>query len=71
MLSLTNSGIIFILLGAKAHELEPLLGDNHHILKASHPASAAYSNLKEWECDDVFNKVSDVTKKSYNFDIKW
>jgi uracil-DNA glycosylase len=41
MLSLTNSGLIFILFGAKAQELESVIGQNHYILKASHPASAA------------------------------
>jgi uracil-DNA glycosylase len=72
MLSLTNSGIIFILLGAKAHELEPLLGDNHHILKASHPASAVYSGGK-WNCNDVFNKANEIIEKNNGeqFKINW
>jgi uracil-DNA glycosylase len=59
MLNLTNSGLIFVLLGAKAQELEAVLGPNHYILKASHPASAVYSGGK-WDCKDVFNKVNEI-----------
>lgn len=69
MLSLTNSGIIFVLLGAKAQELESLIGNNHYILKASHPASAAYSGGK-WECNDIFNKANDIIEKNNGKDYK-
>lgn len=62
MLSLTKSGLIFILLGAKAQELEAVLGQNHYILKASHPASAAYNGGK-WDCNDVFNKANEILKQ--------
>jgi len=59
MINLTNSGVIFILLGAKAQELESVLGQNHYILKASHPASAVYSG-GNWDCNDVFNKANEI-----------
>ena len=62
MLSLTKSGLIFILLGAKAQELEAVLGQNHYVLKASHPASAAYNGGK-WDCNDVFNKANEILKQ--------
>jgi uracil-DNA glycosylase len=62
MLNLTRSGLIFILLGAKAQELEAVLGQNHYILKASHPASAAYSGGK-WDCNDVFTKANEILKQ--------
>jgi uracil-DNA glycosylase len=62
MLNLTRSGLIFILLGAKAQELEAVLGQNHYILKASHPASAAYSSGK-WDCNDVFTKANEILKQ--------
>lgn len=72
MLNLTNSGIVFILMGKKAQELESFIGNNHHILKTSHPASAAY-NKGIWDCDDVFNKanklIENMNGKSYC--IKW
>jgi uracil DNA glycosylase len=72
MLNLTNSGIIFILLGAKAQELESVLGQNHYILKASHPASAAYSG-GTWDCNDVFNKTNEIIVANNGplFKIKW
>lgn len=62
MLNLTKSGLIFILLGAKAQELEAVLGQNHYVLKASHPASAAY-NGGNWDCNDVFNKANEILKQ--------
>ena len=70
-LSVYNPGLSYVFLGKKAEENVVYLNDNNHKFFASHPASAAYSALKEWDCKDVFNNVSDVTKKSYNFDIKW
>lgn len=70
-LNVYNPGLSYVFLGKKAEENIIHLNDNNNKFVISHPASAAYSNLKEWECDDVFNKVSDLTKKSYNFDIKW
>lgn len=72
MLSLTNSGLIFILLGAKAQELESVIGPNHYILTASHPASAAYTKTV-WDCNDVFNKTNEIITKNNgkDFIINW
>jgi uracil-DNA glycosylase len=72
MLSHTNSGLVFILLGSKAHELESLIGDNHYILKASHPASAAYSGGK-WDSKGVFTEANDIIEKcnGKDFKIQW
>lgn len=71
MLSLTNSGLVFILLGAKAQELESVIGPNHYVLKASHPASAAYTKTV-WDCKDVFNEsnkiIENVNGKTYCID---
>jgi uracil-DNA glycosylase len=50
--------IVWVLLGKKAQELEELLDDSQIVLKASHPASAAYAREKQWDCNDVFNKVN-------------
>jgi uracil-DNA glycosylase len=63
MLSLTNSGLIFMLFGAKAQELESVIGPNHYILKATHPASAAYTKTT-WDCNDVFNQANDIIEKN-------
>jgi uracil-DNA glycosylase len=72
MLSLTNSGLIFMLFGAKAHELESVIGQNHYILKASHPASAAYTKTT-WDCNDVFNKANEIIEKNNGvlYKINW
>ncbi len=72
MLSLTNSGLIFILLGAKAQELEAVIGQSHYVLKASHPASAAYTKTT-WDCNDVFNKVNEILEKNNGpeYKIEW
>lgn len=66
-----NPGLTYVFMGKKAEENSIHLGENCNKLFVSHPASAAYSHLKEWNCKDVFNNASDLTKKSYNFDIKW
>lgn len=72
MLSLTNSGLIFILLGTKAQELESVIGQNHYILKASHPASAAYTKTV-WDCNDIFNKANEILAKNNGpqYKIQW
>ena len=72
MLSLTNSGLIFCLLGKKAQELESIIGDNHYILKTSHPASAAYSG-GVWDSGDIFNRVNEIIQQNNgkHFCINW
>jgi uracil-DNA glycosylase len=72
MLNLTSSGLIFMLLGKQAQELEPFIGQNHYILKASHPASAAYTKTV-WDCSDVFNKANEIIKGNNGpqFTINW
>lgn len=72
MLSLTNSGLIFILLGAKAQELESVITPAHYVLKASHPASAAYTKTT-WDCNDVFNKANELLAKNNGpeYKIEW
>lgn len=72
MLSLTNSGLIFCLLGQKAQEIESSISQSHYILKASHPASAAYAN-KVWDCNDVFNEINRIIEQNNGpkFKINW
>lgn len=59
MLSLSNSGLIFCLLGQKAQELESIITPAHYVIKASHPASAAYNGGK-WNCADMFNEINRI-----------
>lgn len=72
MLSLTNSGLIFMLLGTKSQELESVIGQNHYILKASHPASAAYTKTV-WDCNDIFNQANEILRKNNGpqYKIQW
>lgn len=72
MLSLTNSGLIFCLLGQKAQELESSISQSHYILTASHPASASYSKT-DWDCNDLFNEANRIIEKNNGplFKITW
>lgn len=72
MLSLTNSGLIFCLLGQKAQELESSISQSHYILKASHPASASYSKT-DWDCNNLFNEANRIIEQNNGpqFKITW
>lgn len=51
--------VVFVFLGKKAQELIPLVDINKHaVLKASHPASAAYTGSEQWDCNDIFNDIN-------------
>tara|TARA_Y100000034_G_scaffold133051_1_gene197574 strand:+ start:1037 stop:1723 length:687 start_codon:yes stop_codon:yes gene_type:complete len=60
---------IFILMGKKAEEWEPLL-DKQKIFKVSHPASAAYKG-GTWDCKNVFSDVNKELKKRGKPQIIW
>ena len=70
MLNFTDSGLVFILLGSKAQELESIIGPNHYILKASHPASAAHNGTNIWDCKDVFNEANRLIEKTNGSEFK-
>lgn len=72
ILNFTNSGLIFVLMGKQAQELEGLIGEQHHIIKVSHPASAAYTKTT-WECNDMFNVINKIITESNGkeFKIQW
>jgi uracil-DNA glycosylase len=67
MLNFTDSGLVFILLGAKAQELEPIIGPNHYVLKASHPASAAHNGTGVWDCKDIWNETNKLLTTKINW----
>jgi uracil-DNA glycosylase len=63
-----KENIVFLLLGKRAQEFEDLIDeDKHHVVKASHPASAAYAKDSVWDCSDCFNKVNELLTEK----IKW
>lgn len=66
-----NPGLIYVLLGKEAQSWESVIGDNNYILKASHPASAAYSKSKDWQSNDVFNEVNKLLGKQELPEIVW
>ena len=72
ILNYTDSGLIFVLMGKQAQELEGLIGPHHHIIKVSHPASAAYTKTT-WNCGDMFNACNTIIQGQHGptFKINW
>ena len=72
ILNYTDSGLIFVLMGKQAQELEGMIGDHHHIIKVSHPASAAYTKTV-WDCGNMFNEINKIIKgqNGPEFKIEW
>ena len=63
---------VWVFMGKKAQELADLVDeDKHIIINTSHPASAVYTGKKEWECNDVFNKINESLKTITGNQIKW
>lgn len=57
MLNLSRTGLVFLLMGKMAWELEDVIGESHKVIKVKHPASASYSG-GTWDCQDCFNEVN-------------
>lgn len=72
ILNYTDSGLIFVLMGKQAQELESMIGDHHHIIKVSHPASAAYTKTV-WDCGNLFNQCNKIINglNGPSFKINW
>jgi uracil-DNA glycosylase len=72
ILNFTDSGLIFVLMGKQAQELEGLIGEHHYVIKVSHPASAAYTKTV-WDCKDVFNEINKIINglNGPTFKINW
>lgn len=72
ILNYTDSGLIFVLMGKQAQELEGMIGEHHHIIKVSHPASAAYTKTT-WDCGDMFNEINKIIngQNGPTFKINW
>jgi uracil-DNA glycosylase len=72
ILNYTDSGLIFVLMGKQAQELESMIGDHHHIIKVSHPASAAYTKTV-WDCGNLFNQCNKIINglNGPSFKIEW
>jgi uracil-DNA glycosylase len=72
ILNFTDTGLIFVLMGKQAQELEGLIGEHHYIIKVSHPASAAYTK-QPWDCGDLFNEINKIINglNGPTFKINW
>jgi uracil-DNA glycosylase len=66
-----NPGLVYVFLGKKAQEWMESVPENNYLFKTTHPASAAYAQVEQWDSGDIFNKVSQITKKQFNYDIVW
>lgn len=73
MLQTYNPGLVYVFTGNKAKEYISHLDerDEVNIITASHPASAAYDKLENWNSDNLFIKASDRVKKQFGTDIIW
>ena len=72
ILNFTDTGLIFVLMGKQAQELESMIGEHHHIIKTTHPAYASYIK-QPWDCGDVFNKINKIINGQIGptFKINW
>jgi uracil-DNA glycosylase len=72
ILNFTNSGLIFILMGKQAQELENIIGNHHIIIKTTHPAYASYTK-QPWDCGDMFNQINKIItgQNGLEFKINW
>jgi uracil-DNA glycosylase len=58
MINLSKPNTVFILMGAKAQEFEPLIADHNLVLKVSHPAAAYHNQTRKWDSKDVFHEAN-------------
>ena len=69
-LSMNKPDLTYLLLGKKAEQWEDII-DNDNIVKASHPASAAYAKQHQWNCNDCFNRVNEILASQELPSIQW
>jgi uracil-DNA glycosylase len=70
-LTWNNPGLVYIYMGKKAEEWSDCVNDNNYKFFVTHPASAAYNSLSEWDSKDVFVKTKEILNKNYKYDIEW
>lgn len=62
---------VAMLMGRSAHEMEDLFSENVKVFTSLHPSSAEYAELKQWDCNDIFNKVNSELESKKLLQIKW
>jgi uracil-DNA glycosylase len=72
ILNFTNAGLIFVLMGKQAQELEGLIGEHHYIIKTTHPAYASYTK-QLWDSENMFNECNRIItgQNGPDFKINW
>ena len=70
-LAWNNPGLVYVFMGKKAQEYMALIPDNVHKLTCSHPASAAYNNLEEWDSGNIFKRINDICISINGNPINW
>lgn len=71
IISANKPDTLFVFMGKKAAEFSDLLPEEQPKLFCSHPASAAYAGIQEWDCNDVFNKINQYLKSINKKEIIW
>jgi uracil-DNA glycosylase len=72
-LSITNTGIIYVLLGKEAQLLKAYINpDSNYIITAPHPAAELYSggNAGFYGCR-LFLRINEIIEKQYNTQINF
>jgi uracil-DNA glycosylase len=66
-----NTGLIYILLGAKAKMWKAAINtDLNFVLEAVHPAYSAYKGLIEWDCNRIFLRTNEIITKNNGEKLK-
>lgn len=66
-----NTGLVYILLGAKAKAWESVIDkERNYVLTAIHPAACAYQGLKEWDCNKIFSETNRILESNQGVDSK-
>lgn len=63
--------LVYVFLGKTASELSDLIPSNNLKIHLTHPASTAYNNEAEWDCQDVWNKINNYLNDAKGSQIKW
>lgn len=74
MLNSRNQDYVWVLMGKQAQQYEDLIDNilcNTTILKCSHPASAAYKQDEDWNCNDIFRYTNECLNHNNKSKIIW
>lgn len=71
IITFANPGLIYVFLGTKAKTWSVSVPDNNFKLYTTHPASAVIDNAVNWDSENLFNKVSELSLQHYGQKIIW